>query len=281
MGATASRSTWKGSLSVGIVTLPVRLHKANEEAPVRFNQLHAADGHRIRQKRFCEGCGNEVSTDEIVKGFPLGGDTYVQVTDEDLEALPVATKKVVQIDQFVDPGDIDATLFLGRSYYVQAEEAGARGYAIMHKAMLDEQMAGLGRIAFRESKERLALVRARHDTLVLDLLFWPDEVRTVSDAGYDATPAKGEVAMARQLVEALSGPFDPAAHTDTYREVLMDRINAKAAGVEPTDEVEIPKAKVEDFMAAIKASVEATKKGKGREVVPARKPTAKRARKAS
>jgi len=273
MGATASRPSWKGSITFGLVTVPIRLHVAVDERTVRFHQLHDACGSRIRQKKVCEGCGVDVGMDEIVKGFELDRETCVRVTDEDFEALPVATKKVVNVFQFVDPEEIDPVLFTGKTYYVQPEEAGARGYALMKQAMLGAHKAGLARFAFRESRERLALVRPRSDTLVLEMMFWPDEVRALSAPEFDVKVTRPELTVAKQLVENMTAEFDPAAHHDTYREMLVERIEAKAAGIEVPAAAPAPKktAAVVDLMETLRASVAATKAAKGREIVAEKK----------
>jgi DNA end-binding protein Ku len=250
---------WKGSLSVGLLSLPVRLHKAADEKAPAFKQLHQADSSPVGRRMYCKGCGNDVSMDEIVKGYQLDSETFIPITDDDLDALPVATKKVVQIDQFVYPDEIDAAMFLGRSYYIQPEDASKKAYGLLLGAMLGEGKAGLCRIAFRESRERLGLLRARNDLLVLDLLFWPDEVRQ-ADSYVVPGGSKAETDLARQLIAGLSAPFQPEEHRDRYREMLLERIEAKVAGTEVPAAKTTSEAPVVEFMEALKASVEQTKK---------------------
>jgi DNA end-binding protein Ku len=263
----------KATVGLGLVTVPVRLQVTADDDRPQFNQLHAPCGARVRYRKVCEGCGNEVSPEEIVKGFQVDRETYVQVTDEDLEALPVATKKSFQVELTLGPSDIDPVMFTGKSYYVQPEDVAAHAYGLVLGAFLAEDKAGLGRFAFRESRERLALLRARADTLVLELLYWPAEIRTLSAKDYEVgSGTKGEMGLARQLVDSLSGSFDPAAYKDTYREMLLARIEEKQAGIEPVAVEAAPAGKgITDLQAALKASVEASKK----------KATASRGRKAS
>jgi DNA end-binding protein Ku len=270
----AARAQWKGSLSFGLVSIPVMLMKASDDDRIAFNQLHDACGGRIRYQKVCGSCGVEVSQDEIARGFEVAKDDYIRITDEDLGSLPAATKKLVDVSRFIPATDVDALLYSGKAYYLQPEEAGLRGYALVLEAMKQTGTVGVGKIAFRESREHLALISAREDTLVLELAHWPEEVRSLSPA---ALPDVGsdELQMAVQLVENLTVDWNPADYRDVYREQLRDIIEAKTQGKQPVPATAPKVAPVKDFMAALQASVEATKK-KGRR--PAAKRTAAKRR---
>lgn len=258
MATKSMRATWKGAVSFGLVTIPVGLFKATEDAAVTFNQLHRADGGRITYKKFCSDCGNEVAADEIVKGFDVGGD-YVLMEDADFKDLPLASKKVVQIDRFIDRDVVDPVYLTGKHYVVAPEEAGARGFGILTGAMEQAEVWALGTIAMREQKEHLVVLRPGRDGLMMDMLHRETEIREV-DTPAVPQPADAELDMALQLVESMHGDFNPAERPDRYREMLMGRIEAKAAGLPvPEAPSKANEAKVGDLMAALKASVAGSK----------------------
>lgn len=276
MPQISSRPSWSGSLSFGLVTIPVRLHVATDDRKLEFNQLHAADGERVRQKKVCEGCGNEVSLDEIAKGWQFVKGEYVVVTDEDLAGLPLASKKLIDVMQFTDD-TIDPVYLTGKHYYVQPDDdAGMRGYALLHRAMADSGVVAIGRVAFREQKEYLVVIRPREDTLVLETLHFHDEVRVPNIVDLPDVP-KRELAVAGQLVESMTEGFDIAAAVDGYRTQLTERLEAKAAG-KAIPAASAPATPVStgasDLMAALQASVK--KQAKPRRKVAAKKPAARR-----
>lgn len=259
MGAT-SRASWTGAISFGLVNVPVRMHLAASEESVKFNQLHAEDGQRIRLKRVCEA-GHEVEYADIVKGYPLDKTTYVVMTDEDFEDLPLGSKKVLTVDRFIDEGEIDAVQFQ-KAYYLEPDRAGEHGYALLAKAMTAMHKVGVAKVAFKESREHLALIRAKDGLLSVHTLFWPEEVRTPAFQAPTVKLPKAELDMAKLLVENLSKPWDPSEMGDEYSEVLLKRIEDKAKGKPP---VKLPERKVDpaaDLMATLKASVDASKKQK-------------------
>jgi Ku protein len=257
------RTMWKGAISFGLVTIPVRMYGATEEKGIKFNQLHAPDGGRIRYKRACSIDGEEVSWDEIVKGFEYEKDHYVIVTDEELESLPVPSARAIEIDRFVDSSEIDP-IYFQRSYYLAPEPAGVKAYHLLREAMSDQDKVAVAKVAFRD-KEHLSVLRLRDGVFVLETMYWPDEIRTPAfeelDGEVEVRPQ--EVKMARSLIESLTDEFDPRQYKDEYRTALEDLIQRKVQGQEITYTEAPEPSKVVDLMEALRASVEAAKSGKG------------------
>ncbi|MPZ71825.1 MAG: Ku protein [Nitriliruptorales bacterium] len=256
------RTMWKGSLSFGLVTIPVRLYPATEEKSVSFNQLRASDHSRIGYQRVAKADGEEVPYDEIVKGYEYEPDRYVVFDGDELDALKPPSSRTVDILQFVPLEQIDP-IYFQRSYYLAPETAGAKAYGLLSQAMRDKSTVAVCKITLRD-KEHLATLRLRDDVFVLETMYWPDEIRSLSiedlDIGEIPEPRKQEVAMAEALIENLTEDFDPTAYTDTYREKLLDAVRAKVEGQEVTvvDDAGEPTGVV-DLMEALRASVEASK----------------------
>jgi DNA end-binding protein Ku len=254
------RAMWKGAISFGLVTIPVSVYPATEEKTLRFNQLHADDGGRIRMKRTCSIDGEEVDYDQIVKGYEYEKDRYVVLTDEDFDKIPVESSRAIDIVQFVDLDDIDPMLFK-KSYYLAPEETGAKAYSLLREAMSQDNRVGIAKVSFRD-KEHLAALRFKDDAFVLETMFWPDEIRMADFGGVDVDQKvrDQELQMARQLIENLTSEWNPEEYTDEYREALVKIVEAKING----EEIEVvqpePTAKVVDLMEALKASVAAAKK---------------------
>src|SRR5574341_1008801 len=169
------KTIWKGAISFGLVTIPVKVYGATEEKTLKFNQLHAPDGGRIRYKRVCSLDGEEVSYQDIVKGYEYEKDHYVTLTDEELDSLPVRTARAIEIERFVDSEEIDP-IYFQRSYYLVPEGTGLKAYHLLREAMSDDGKVAVAKVAFRD-KEHLATVRLRENVLVLETMFWPDEIR--------------------------------------------------------------------------------------------------------
>jgi DNA end-binding protein Ku len=254
------RSIWKGAVSFGLVTIPVKLYTATEDKDVRFHMLHKTDGSRIQFKRFCEEEQEEVSNDEIVKGYEYGKGKYVTVEEKDLESIPLSSGHAVEIVEFVDLPEVDP-IYFQKSYYLEPQEGAAKPYALLREAMTRANKVALAKVVLRD-KEHLATVRVVGDALVLSTLFYPDEIR---DAGQleGLTGAKindKEVQMAINLIEALAAEFDPTKYKDEYRDALLDVINQKIEGKPLEVPAAKPKAKVMDLMDALRASVEMASK---------------------
>ena len=254
------RTMWKGAISFGLVSIPVRVFPATEEKTLRFNQLHDADGGRIKMKRTCSKCGEEVTYDHIVKGYEVEKDQYVTLTDEDFDAIPVESSRAIDIVQFVDLDEIDP-IYFKKSYYLIPDETGVKAYNLLRKALEDDEKVGVAKVSFRD-KEHLAALRFRDKVFVLETMYWPDEIREADheELGRRTTVRPQEVQMARSLIVNLSEPWNPAAFTDEYREALTRIVDAKQTG----EVIQAPEAaqpsKVVDLMEALKASVEAVKK---------------------
>jgi DNA end-binding protein Ku len=255
------RSIWKGAVSFGLVTIPVRVYGATEEKDISFRQVHAADQGRIRYKRVCEVCGEEVPFAEIQKGYEAADGRVAVLAPEDFADLPAADGKTVDVVQFVDVDDIDPTYF-ARTYFLEAEKVGTKPYVLLREALAETGKAAVVKVALR-SRETLALIRPVGEVLRMHTMLWPDELRD----GSFAAPAEevkvneAEVGMARMFIDQLSGDFDPSAFTDGYREALEKVIDAKLDGVAlPAPEEAQKEAQVVDLVAALRASVEAAKK---------------------
>ena len=259
----APRAIWSGALSFGLVNVPVKLFTATRSKDVRFNQLHARDGARIRQKRVSSVDGEEVGLDEIVKGYEISPDTYVTVTPEELEAIAPKASRLIEIEEFVDLDEIDP-LYYESSYYLVPDKTGTKAYALLHAAMTSENKVAIGRVVLR-SKEYLAAVRPLGDTLTMSTMRFADEIvpRSTLEGlpGADVEAGEKEVKMARQLIESLSAAFEPEKYTDTYREAVLAMIERKAAGQEIVVEPDAPATtRTVDLMAALEASLAAAKK---------------------
>ena len=277
------RTLWKGSLSFGLVTIPVRLYPATDDKSVSFNQLRASDHSRIGYQRVAKADGEEVAYDEIVKGYEYEPDRYVVFDSDELDALKPASSRTVEILQFVPLEQIDP-IYFQRSYYLAPEPAGAKAYALLAHAMRDKASVAICKITLRD-KEHLATLRLRDDLFVLETMYWPDEIRALSPADLDlgevAEPRPQEVAMAEALIENLTEDFDPTAYTDTYRQKLLEAVRAKVEGQEITVVDESGEsAGVVDLMEALRQSVEASRT---REPAPAEptKPKPRSRKKAS
>jgi len=266
---------WKGAISFGLVTIPVAVYPATEEKTLRFNQLHDEDGGRVRYKRVCEKDGEEVSFEHIVKGYEVEKDRYVVLTDEDLNAIPVESSRAIDIHRFVDLDEIDPVMFK-KSYYLVPEETGAKAYALLREAMADDGRVGVAKVSFRD-KEHLAALRFKDEAFVLETMYWPDEIREADFGGVDVSAKiRGqELEMAKQLIDSLSGEWNPEEYSDEYREALLQIVEAKLNGQEIEVVAAEPTAKVVDLMEALKASVAAAKK-QADEPAPSRKPAAKK-----
>ena len=256
------KTIWKGAISFGLVTIPVRVYGATEAKSLRFNQLHEPDGGRIRYKRVCSVDGEEIDYAEIVKGYEYEKDHYVTLTDEELDSLPVASAKAIEIERFVEAEEIDP-IYFQKAYYLVPEGTGAKAYHLLREAMADDGKVALAKVAFRD-KEHLATLRLRDNVFVLETMYWPDEIRVpkfdVLDESVELRPQ--EIRMARSLIDSLTDAFQPEEFHDDYRTALEELVQKKIQGEEITYTEEAEPSKVVDLMEALKASVEAAKAGK-------------------
>lgn len=256
------RSMWKGVVSFGMVSIPVRLYVATESHGVSFNQLCAEHMSRIRYKRWCAEGDHEVSYGEIVKGYEVSKDQYVVVTDDDLEHLPLPTARTIEINEFVDAGDINGGLYFKSAYYVEAEEIGKKPYALLKRALEDTRKLAVAKVAFRD-REHLCAIMPLDGMLLMNTLHWPDEIRETNGLRMiddDVKITERELTMAKTLVESLADDFDPERYHDDYKDALMKIVDAKIEGEETVTAAEDEQpAKVMDLMEALKASVDAAR----------------------
>lgn len=280
------RTTWNGSLSFGLVTIPVGLAPATKPAArqsdVSFRQLHRECGTPIRQKKWCPVHDRELSDDEIVRGWEVAKGQYVIVEDADLEAIERHdTSRAIDISQFVQLEEIDP-IYYDRTYFLvpAGAEAQRRPYALLVEAMKETGVAALGRFVLA-GKEKLCLVRPLGEALALETLFVREDVKDhaeIDEAVSGAEVKKPELDLAKQIIASLQAPFDPAELKSEYRESLRELLEAKLAG----QEIAVPEADEEvapviDLMEALRASVEAAKKAPAKSAAPKKAATRKRA----
>jgi DNA end-binding protein Ku len=273
------RAIWKGAVSFGLVSISIKLYSATEEKTIRFHQVHAADGGRIKYQRICSKCGNQVGYDEIAKGYDLGGGEQVILTDDDFDELPLATSHAIDVLEFVPAEQVDPILY-GKSYYLEPEETATKPYVLLRDALSDSDRVAIVKVALRQ-REQLATLRVRDEVLVMHTMLWPDEVRTPEFEFLDGDVRirQQELAMATSLIDTMTADFDPDEFTDNYREALQEVIDAKVAGreVTPVAEEEGKPAAAVDLMAALSASVEAARSARGEPATAKKKaPAAKK-----
>lgn len=253
------RSLWKGSISFGLVHIPVRLYAATEDRRVSFHLLHRRCGTRVRYLRWCPHCRTELADEELVRAYEYAPDQYVVLGEEDLEGLPLPTLRTVEILDFVALEQIDP-IYFERSYYLEPADGGARAYALLREAMRRTRRVAVGRVALRQ-KEALACLRVfggEPGVLVLATMHYPDEVRPPEALAGVRDPApvsERELGLAVDLIDHLTAPFEPGRYRDRYREALQERIEAKVRGREVTlpPQPEVP---VADLLDALRASLE-------------------------
>ncbi|WP_043630583.1 non-homologous end joining protein Ku [Nonomuraea candida] len=255
------RSIWKGAISFGLVTIPVKLYSATEQKDVTFHQVHREDGGRIRYKRVCTLDGEEVPYADIAKGYELATGEIVVLTDEDFEDLPLNSSRRIDVLQFTPAEQIDP-IYFAKSYYLEPDAQGAKPYVLLRNALESSGQVAVVKVALRQ-RESLATLRVRDGVFVLETMLWPDEIRTPDFAFLeeDIEVRAQELKMAESLITTMESDFDPSEYHDTYREALQQVIEAKVAGKEviPAREEEEAKPAV-DLMAALRASVEAAKR---------------------
>lgn len=253
---------WKGSISFGLVNIPVKLHAATEDKDVKLRTLHKKCHSPIKYEKVCPVCEEEVKKEDIVRAYEYTKGKFVVLEDEDLEQLNREHgDRAVEIIDFVKIEEIDPVYF-NKSYYLSPGDGGGKAYSLLRKALLESGKVGLAKITIR-SGEQLAVVRVYKNTLVLETIYYPDEVRNageVPNVPGDEHVTEKELETAILLIDQLTTKFDPEKYKDEYRSALMDLIKAKqtTAGAEPRRETE-RKTNVTDLMAALQASIDKTK----------------------
>ena len=258
------RSIWKGAISFGLVSIPVKLYSATEQKDVTFHQVRRSDGSRIKYKRVAAVDGEEVAYGDIAKGYELASGETVILTDEDFADLPLTTNRAIDVLQFV-PGEQVDPIYFEKTYYLEPDKTGAKPYVLLREALEQSGKVAVVKVALR-NRESLATLRVRDGVFVLETMLWPDEVRK-PDFGFldeEIEVRDQELKMAASLIDTLSGDFDASEYKDSYRDALNAVIEAKVAGREVVaPEVEQPTSgTVVDLMAALRASVEAAKKNR-------------------
>jgi DNA end-binding protein Ku len=256
------RAIWSGAISFGLVNIPVKLYSAVSRKTVRFHQIDAESGSRVRQKRVGPD-GEEVPYEQIVKGYEIGPDRYVTISPEELEALEPQKTRTIDIEDFVDLEDIDP-MYYDHPYYLVPDTGAAKAYRLLVDAMEESGKVAVARVVLR-SKEHLVAIRPRDGALAMETMLFADEVISPGDiedlsVDGDLKTSERELTMAQQLIDSLSSEFEPEKYRDEYRERVLDLIERKAQGEtivieEPSEE---PK-EVPDLMAALEASIAASK----------------------
>ena len=254
------RPIWSGAVSFGLVTIPVRLYRATTSRRPKFRQLRKSDHSPIRYRKVAEADGKEVPSTDIVRGYEFDKGQYVVFTDEEIEAAGhQGGPRIVDVIEFVDASEIDP-IFYRTSYYLEPDSTGQKAYNILRQALEEKNRIGIAKVAIR-AKMHLAALRALDDVLVLETMYWPDEVRP---ADFETTNGAmdvraNEVTMAEMLIENLTAQFDPTRWKDATRERIENLARKKIDG----EEIVVPDipepTKVVDLLAALKASVDATK----------------------
>ena len=284
------RPIWSGTITFGLVTVPVKIVTATRSQDVRFNQLEEGTGSRIRYRKVSEGSGEEVPNERIVKGYEISPGQYVVVGEDEMAAFAPKANRMIEIEDFVDLHQIDP-IFFDSPYYLTPDRGAGKPYRLLLDAMAGLEKVAVGRFVLR-GKEHLVAIRPLGDALCIETMRYVDEIVPIEDLEGlpegDVEPTKKELDMAHQLIEALSADFDPSKYHDEYREQLRALIEKKAAGEEIVAEplVEEP-AKVVDLMAALEQSLARAGKG-GASAAPAKarkaatkKPTKKTAKKST
>ncbi len=271
------RAIWKGAVSFGLVNVPVRLFTATQEHDIRFHQVHRADGGRIRMKRVCSVCGEEVSYDQLAKGYEAEDGRLVVLSEEDFEGLPLATGHEIDVVEFVPAEQVDPILY-GRSYYLEPDAKALKAYALLREALEATERVAVVKVALRQ-RESLAVLRVRENVIMLQTLLWPDEVRAadfpVLEDEVELRPQ--ELRMAASLVESMATDFEPEEFEDDYAAALRELVEAKLEGVAPPtiETTEESASDVVDLLSALQASVDRARTARGEEPAATSKKTAK------
>ena len=252
---------WKGSISFGLVNVPVKMHAATESQEFQFNYLHKTCQSRIRSIKKCPSCELEVSTADLVKGYEYEKDRYVVLNGEDLASLEQPMSRSIDILDFINLKEIDP-IYYQKSYYLSPEETAQKAYRLLCQAMEESGKVALARVTMR-SKQHLACLRVFEEGLVMETMYYPKEIRHMDSVGERVVPTEAELTMARQLIDNLARPFEPEKYRDELREQLALLIESKVAGENIKVKAPTKGRKVVDLMDALRASIALTEKEKG------------------
>jgi DNA end-binding protein Ku len=267
---------WRGAISFGMVAIPIRMYLATEaHSVVAFRQLCPHCQRPIKQQRHCPTDDHLVAYSEVLRGYEVGKDQYVMIDDEDLEKLPLKTTKTIDIVEFVNRDEVPLGLYVKSAYYLEPEDVGVKPFVLLMRALEDSSKVAVAKVALRD-REHLCLIQVEGNALLCNTLNWPDEIRSTEELNLPTNVkiSDKEVKMATSLIDNLSDSFNPARYTDEYKAAFEQVVEQKLKGLKVTAPTPVREARVMDLMAALKASVEATKQGKRKE--PAAKPAAGR-----
>ncbi|MGH7622113.1 MAG: Ku protein, partial [Gemmatimonadaceae bacterium] len=250
---------WKGAVSFGLVSIPVKLYTATEDKDIAFHMLHKKDHARIKQQRYCPEDDAVVEWNDVVRGYEIAPDQYVVMEPSDFDKVPVDTTHTIEITDFVPLTQIDP-IYYQKTYYLEPEKTGGKPFTLLREVLKDSNLIALAKVTLRQ-KEQLCTLRLYENTIALETMFYADEIRSVE--GLDVPEAgklsEKELTMAKSLVDMLTGEFEPEKYTDNYREALLELIDRKAEG----EEIKRPApaaGKVTDLMEALRKSVESAKR---------------------
>jgi len=252
-------TVWKGHLTFGLVSLPVKLYSAARGESISFNQLHKTDGSRIKQVIYCQAEDKPIPRTEIVKGFEYEKDRYVILDDEELKKVAPSTAKVMEVQEFVKSEEVDP-IYFETSYYMAPEEAGEKAYALLFDALKKSGYVGVAKLAMH-NREHVVILRPGEKGVLLHTMYYSHEIRKVDEFRTDLSLVKDkELALATNLIEALSTEFDPEKYKDEYRENILHAIEAKKQGEVVVEAPQPHREKVVDIMEALKQSLAVAKK---------------------
>jgi DNA end-binding protein Ku len=260
------RAIWTGAISFGMVTIPIKLYAATQERDVRFRLLHRADGAPIKEKRVCTADGKEVEWEDLVRGYEISKGNFVILEPEEIEEAKPESGTTIEIGDFVEATEIDP-IYFEKSYFLEPTDVGAKPFSLLKRALEETGRVAVARVTIR-TRERIATLRTYDGTMVLETMYWPDEIRSTGQLdlpeGRQAEVRPKELEMAQALVENLASRFDPENYTDAYRAALEELIKRKVSGEKRAAKRRKPEPKVIDLMAALQASIEQARDGGGR-----------------
>lgn len=257
------RALWKGAVSFGLVTIPIKLFTATDEKDISFNMLHKTDNARVRQQRICSEDGDVLEMSDIIKGYEITPGQYVTLDNDDFDKVPVNSTHAIEITDFVPAEQIDP-IYYQKTYYLEPDKIGAKPFALLKAVLTDSKLVALAKVTLRQ-KEQLCTLRVYQNTIAMETMFYADEIRGTEDIEVpELTLTENEMKMAKSLVDMLTGDFEPEKYDDNYREALLELIEQKSQGQEITRPAPVA-GKVTDLMEALRASVEAARKGRAAE----------------
>ncbi len=259
-------TVWKGAISFGLVNIPVKMFTATEDKDIRFKYIHKECHTPVKYKKTCPACNKDVQPEDIVRGYEYEPGRFVILTDEDFESIEIKSEKTVEILDFVKLEEVDP-IYFDKTYFLGPQETGGKAYTLLREALSGKQRIAVAKITIRD-RESLAVIRVYNNVLVLETIFYPDEVRDskqVPGVPENLQTTKAELDMATQLIDNLTTEFDPGRYSDTYRERLLEKINAKVEGKDFVVKKETDKENIVSLMEALKQSIQMSKGNKDSE----------------